>query len=110
VVPGTGAIVGSPLPPVPPSRFMALISELLPAGEAPAKAAAGKQGNKGSQDDVQLHVLGKMGQENSRHAWAQGGACSGAIVGSALPPVPASRFIALISELLPAEQRSRGSR
>ncbi len=31
VVPGTGAMVGSPLPLVPPRRFMALISELLPA-------------------------------------------------------------------------------
>jgi hypothetical protein len=33
VVPGTGAMVGSPLPAVPPSLFIALIKELFPAGQ-----------------------------------------------------------------------------
>jgi hypothetical protein len=44
VVPGTGAIVGSHLPPVPPRRFIALISELLPAVGGSKRQQPNRQG------------------------------------------------------------------
>jgi hypothetical protein len=68
VVPGTGAIVGSPLPPVPARRFIALMRELLPAGAEEYKVCRAAVGRRTCSVSSVEHDLAKELLQDVRQA------------------------------------------